>query len=358
VNPGIRIQLQHACSVLAMGALGLLLARPGAGADFSFGEVGTKNDECLACHSDRSKVSQRVQIDRERFSHTTHGRFGCRSCHDGISASHPDGKPVAQTTTCRDCHDTVAAEYGRSIHAGKADCGGCHNPHRAARPEQVSGDDLNRQCGNCHKKETIIDSHSRWLPQAGLHMESIACVACHSKASSFVVSIYLTKQRDKEAGDAIRTASYAELSAKAGSGELRTLIDRNRDNYLSLDELRQFNRNPDNRELYLRGMIVPVNPTHDFRTFDDRWNCTFCHASGPEIMQTSYLALPRPDGTYTALSVERGAVLDALQTIPDFYLMGSARNTTLNKIGLAIIAGGLVMPVGHGFLRFLTRKNR
>lgn len=51
-------------------------------------------------------------------------------------------------------------------------------------------------------------------------------------------------------------------------------------------------------------------------------------------------------------------MLDALHTIPDFYLMGSARNTTLNKIGLAIIAGGLVMPVGHGFLRFLTRKNR
>jgi hypothetical protein len=39
-------------------------------------------------------------------------------------------------------------------------------------------------------------------------------------------------------------------------------------------------------------------------------------------------------------------------------MTGATRNGTLNKIGLAIIVGGLVMPVGHGFIRFLTRKNR
>jgi hypothetical protein len=39
-------------------------------------------------------------------------------------------------------------------------------------------------------------------------------------------------------------------------------------------------------------------------------------------------------------------------------MMGATRNASLNLLGLAILAGGLVMPVGHGFLRFLTRKNR
>jgi hypothetical protein len=51
-------------------------------------------------------------------------------------------------------------------------------------------------------------------------------------------------------------------------------------------------------------------------------------------------------------------VLSTLYGAPDFYLTGAGRNTLLNKLGLLIIAGGLVMPVGHGFLRFLTRKNR
>jgi hypothetical protein len=75
-------------------------------------------------------------------------------------------------------------------------------------------------------------------------------------------------------------------------------------------------------------------------------------------MQTSFIALPEANGTFRRVAVERGAVFDALYGAPDFYLMGSTKNTTLNGIGLAIICGGLIMPVGHGFLRFLTRKNR
>jgi hypothetical protein len=75
-------------------------------------------------------------------------------------------------------------------------------------------------------------------------------------------------------------------------------------------------------------------------------------------MQTSYLSLPQQNGTFQQVAVEKGAAMDALRAMPDFYLMGSTRNGLLNKIGFLIIAGGLVMPVGHGFLRFLSRKNR
>jgi hypothetical protein len=75
-------------------------------------------------------------------------------------------------------------------------------------------------------------------------------------------------------------------------------------------------------------------------------------------MQTSVLAFPQEDGSYTRLPVEKGAVLDALYGTPDFYMMGATRNASMNILGLIIIACGLVMPVGHGLLRFLTRKNR
>jgi hypothetical protein len=39
-------------------------------------------------------------------------------------------------------------------------------------------------------------------------------------------------------------------------------------------------------------------------------------------------------------------------------MMGTTRSASLNIIGLLIILGGLLMPIGHGTLRFLTRKNR
>jgi hypothetical protein len=75
-------------------------------------------------------------------------------------------------------------------------------------------------------------------------------------------------------------------------------------------------------------------------------------------MQVSYVAFPRPDGSYVRVPVERGAVLDLLYGTPDFYMMGATRNAALSQIGLGIIVAGLIMPVGHGALRFLTRKNR
>ena len=39
-------------------------------------------------------------------------------------------------------------------------------------------------------------------------------------------------------------------------------------------------------------------------------------------------------------------------------MVGVTRSKTVDYLGLVIIAGGMVMPIGHGTLRFLTRKNR
>jgi len=217
---------------------------------------------------------------------------------------------------------------------------------------------MNKQCAGCHDNFKITASHAKWLPQTGLHLGAIACVTCHSKAEDYVITIYIVKREDADPDSKPVPVSFEDLQKYSNNSNLQYLIDRNRDNYISLDELRTFNQDPSNKHMYLKAILTPVKPTHSFQTFDNRWDCTFCHASGPEIMQTSNLSFPQQNGTFRQVSVEKGAALDALHAIPDFYLMGSARNGILNKIGLLIIAGGMVMPVGHGFLRFLTRKNR
>lgn len=108
----------------------------------------------------------------------------------------------------------------------------------------------------------------------------------------------------------------------------------------------------------LWGMMTPEVVTHSYQILDNRWDCSFCHAAGPKTMQTSYVAFPDQNGTYSRLGVEKGAVLDLLYGTPDFYMMGSTRSTPLNIIGALILAGGLMVPIGHGTFRFLTRKNR
>jgi hypothetical protein len=105
-------------------------------------------------------------------------------------------------------------------------------------------------------------------------------------------------------------------------------------------------------------MMTPETVTHDFQILANRRDCTFCHASGTAARQTSYLSLANADGSYRRVAVERGAVLDALYGTPDFYMVGSTRSKALDYIGGAIIACGLIVPIGHGTLRFLTRRNR
>lgn len=106
------------------------------------------------------------------------------------------------------------------------------------------------------------------------------------------------------------------------------------------------------------GTMMPETVTHSYQIMNNRWDCTYCHASGPKAQQASYLAFPERDGTYSRLRVEKGAILDVLYGTPDFYMTGFTRNKTLSIIGILIAAGGLMVPIVHGSLRFLTRHNR
>ena len=327
-------------------------------ADFSFGDSTGKNEACIACHGNQSTVGTKSYIDPTNFGQTTHAKFGCTTCHDTLASNHPAGKSTVRTTNCTDCHGDIVTQYSGSIHAKNASCNGCHNPHKVFKPEEISGVELNKQCANCHDNIKITASHSKWLPQAGLHLGAIACVTCHSKAENYVISIYIAKRDNIDPESRPNLVLYEDLLKLSNNENVQFLIDKNRDSYISLDELRKFNRDPSNKDMYLKAMLTPVKPTHSFQTFDNRWDCTFCHASGPEIMQTSYLSLPEQNGTFRQVAVEKGAAMDALHAIPNFYLMGSTRNDILNKVGILIIIGGFVMPIGHGFFRFISRKNR
>jgi len=326
------------------------------GPGFSFGDPTGRNEACLKCHGDARKVTGLSFINRTQFGHTTHAQIGCTSCH-GVNAKHPDGIKTPRAD-CRECHLDINQEYAGSIHAGKTNCAGCHNPHRVETPKEISGQEMNQMCAGCHDGFEMIAKHGEWLPQADLHIKMLPCITCHTGSKNYFISMYIVKGKDGSRFGRQQVAGYDELKKIAPAGKILSLIDNNGDNYVSLTELRNFNRNPSNNSLHLQGMMTPETVTHRFEILDNRRNCTFCHASGSGAMQTSFIALPEENGTFSRVAVEKGAVLDALYGTPDFYMMGSTKNMKLNYIGLAVICGGLILPVGHGTLRFLTRKNR
>lgn len=348
-----KLVMQLIMPLLLLYGVGICTAGDGGG--FSFGDPAAKNAACLTCHGDSGKVRGSFFIDRTQYSHTTHSNIGCPACHGGFSGKHPE-RAKTPRADCRECHAEVSEVYARSIHATKTNCAGCHNPHKVKDPMEISGEEINKICSGCHNGFEMTAKHGEWLPQAELHLRMLPCITCHTGSQEYFVSMYIVKGKDGSRFGRPEVAGYQELKKLAGEKDILSLVDANGDNYVSVEELRNFNTSGHN--LRLQGMMTPRKATHNFEILGNRRNCTFCHASGSSRMQTSFISLPDPNGTFRRIPVEKGAVLDALYGTPDFYLMGSTKNPALNGIGLAIVCGGLIMPVGHGFMRFLTRKNR
>lgn len=317
-----------------------------------------QSEDCLGCHADADSVGAQAAIAEAAFAATPHAEMGCLACHPSVTDEHPDNGVAVGKAACSDCHGDVAGEYAATLHSGNADCADCHNPHAVRAQHEVSGYDVNRQCAGCHEAQLMTEQHRQWLPQTEVHLASLPCISCHTGSEKLALELYLIRQGEATVEGDFALADHAELAALSGSENVSVLIDRDGNGQISIDELRAFNRNPDYRSFRLHGMMVPAQMTHSYDILYNRWDCTFCHGTGPDSLQTSYLSFPGADGSYHRLPVENGAVLSVLYATPDFYMVGATRNTALNLVGAMILAGGLVMPVGHGFLRFLTRKNR
>ncbi len=316
-------------------------------------------EDCLGCHGDVDEVGDELFIDADKFMPTVHAEMGCVTCHESVTDEHPDDGEAVSKSACNDCHEEIEDQYMATEHAGNADCSDCHNPHQVHGIEAVSGPDMNKQCAQCHENTDVMDSHAKWLPQASLHISKLPCITCHTSAESYEIVLSITQKQKKSKGlKGYHFSSYADLKAISGEKEIQTLIDIDGNDNISLAELRTFNRNPAYKNLHLSGTMVPGMISHDLTTLDNRYDCSFCHASGPGSMQTSFLAWPTQDGTYQWMTVEEGAMLDTLYGTPNFYMTGSTRSSAMNIIGLIIICCGFIMPIGHGTLRFLTRKNR
>lgn len=317
-----------------------------------------ETDDCLSCHTEADEVGEDNAIDGVLFSGTSHAEEGCNGCHV-IGDEHPDDMQEPEmAATCVDCHDEIGERYAASAHGDNASCTDCHNAHQALSPVSLSGVQMNESCQGCHESTDIEGSHARWLPQADVHIRSVPCVSCHSSSEKFVITLYVTQRQGNRAYADYELLNHEQLQQRVGDQAVTALIDGDQSGEISLDELSAFYAGNDKSGLRLWAMMTPETVDHDFQTMDNRWDCTYCHAAGPESMENSYVAFPQADGTYQRLPMEQGATIDALFGTPDFYMVGSTRSKAMNIVGLMILLGGLAMPIGHGSVRFLTRKNR
>ncbi len=316
---------------------------------------------CLTCHGETSIQSGggHLYVDAGKYSLTTHARIGCPGCHAKVTKGHPADGLRPSRATCKECHAAVFTEYDKSLHGKKAGCTDCHNPHAAKPLLSVSARDINVQCAKCHEHSQIVRTHAKWLPQAALHIDALPCITCHTGSEKYVITLYIAKKEGSPTNGGSSIADFEDLKSLLLPGQkIGDLIDGNGDGLVSLKELKSFNTSGQYKNFTLLGTMMPEVTTHSYQILDNRWDCTFCHVSGSNASQTSFLAFPDKEGTYSRIAVEKGAILDILYGTPDFYMLGATRSTTLSILGALIAAGGLLVPIVHGSIRLATRKKR
>ncbi len=133
---------------------------------------GPSNDDCLACHSDKSLTTKRgsrtvsLFVDGKKFSSSVHNALSCTSCHAALEGKDlPHETPVARVD-CGTCHSDEQKQHSHSLH-GKA----------IAR-----GDSLAPRCVDCHGNHDIVPVHDPRSAVAPLKVPYV-CGRCHQEGT-------------------------------------------------------------------------------------------------------------------------------------------------------------------------------
>lgn len=319
-------------------------------------EIGSVQDylnraqqNCASCHADAAKAWQEGGHGRALAA----GREDapqCLSCHDPHApmAAARLGAARVKQDDCLTCHDKIGAAFATSVHAphplaeGEGPlplCADCHAAHAVPVADRMTGQ-AGTDCLSCHAEAPR--QHADWLPNAALHLDSVACAACHAPGATRQLELRL-----EDSAGRLRTAALP-----GGPGA---------DAALEAAVLRQAVAGGT-----LRGRISVADPTqaHALGGKETALHaCRTCHSPTSGVFSTIRLvSAPAPGAGGQALSrVVSPAVmasLGSLDTIGGFYLVGGPRVGALDwLVGLALLAG-LGVPALHLLWGAWVRRRR
>jgi hypothetical protein len=324
-------------------------------------EVAAQTTACLKCHADptiKKSQGRYSYINPELFNETGHVAKGCVSCHVATE-KHPDDLKRVRILKCDSCHENQTKEYLASAHFDHATCTNCHNPHEVRSHSVVTSTQMNGQCTTCHPSDKVYDRHASWLTQTASHLERLPCISCHTEAKAFDIVMYVEKRAVNGAFEPMSQKEMAMILS--ADQEFSRLVDRDGDKKISLNELRKFNLSARASGVRLRSIFMPSQSSHQFQTFQNRFDCKSCHGASPQYQQKAFMLFPDLKTVrWNRVAIEDGAAIDALYGTPDFYMIGASatRNPWMSALGLLIVFGGAGVMSLHLLFRFKTRKNR
>ena len=330
---------------------------------------------CLGCHGAEglTKTLQNgdtlaLHVSAVAFAKSVHKPIGCQGCHaqvklpdhpaDVKTAESASAYKLAMTQVCASCHERVSKTYEISMHAVRLregstaapTCADCHRPHEVT-PASVQ-DGPKNACLTCHAGAG--ETHTKWLPNAVRHLESVACAGCHAPDALRKVDLRLVDSRTRERF--VDAAGLFERSARAADKDA---------NGLDARELRALLADfaKGGADVELKGHIELRSgvDAHElpFKPAAVR-DCTTCHRQG--MAQFQRVTVSALDGNGRPLRYDaQASVLSSVLTVDalsGFYAIGGTRIRLFDALlGLALV-GGISVPVLHIAVRTVFARRR
>ncbi len=191
--------------------VGLALLFAGSGAARA---ADASNDDCLACHSDKTMTTKRgartvaLFVDGKKFASSVHAALSCTSCHADLAGKDLPHEPGVAPVQCGTCHSDEQKQHAASLH-GRAiargdplapHCVDCHGNHDILpvkdKRSAVAPLNVPFLCGRCHREGTpvqtnrkidqhnILENYSESIHGEALFKKGLVvapnCASCHT----------------------------------------------------------------------------------------------------------------------------------------------------------------------------------
>ncbi len=287
----------------------------------------------------------------------------CTDCHSPHTMQAGETTGEAGKTICQSCHRKVYRVHAKSVHGtdraaegsvalNMPGCVDCHETH--AIKAAAGGVHIKEDCLNCH--ETAEATHADWLPNVGLHFESVSCAACHAEASSRIVNLRLF---DK--------ASNKALEEKLGVPQFdhrMRLFDpegKGLDAFALQSLLKEISSEDPQVNMVLRGRLEVESGLEAHKLVGAESalkDCDLCHTKDSDIFQKVSISIVKPDGRPFHYGAQAEVLTSpvSVDSIRGFYAIGSTRIKLLDYLLVLVVAGTCAIPVGHITLRWIGKR--
>jgi deoxycytidylate deaminase len=287
----------------------------------------------------------------------------CSNCHNSHTQASVKAVAPVDKTPCADCHEKIFKAYLKDVHGlervakGKTApiCADCHQTHGVKAASL--GDGPKGACLNCHKK--ALQQHKEWLPNAGLHFESVSCVVCHAPSAQRRVNLRLynadTKIQLRE------KSGVPQFAARAKAGDAGQLGLDERALFSLLDQFSQDGGAAG--KVVVRGRLEVRDGVQAHQLAEKEKalkDCDACHKEGAEPFQSVVLSIASADGRPLRHDVRKDVLssLTALESVRGFYAIGSTRIKLLDWLLVLALAGSIGGCAAHLLMKRMTQGMR